>query len=298
MRNSNRTIFAFLITTLALAASACSAQSPGASSSSGSQAAPAATSTPDGQPETPGPALSPGEGTAADDCNAQMVAASGAQNTMVLLWETIDYQVESDADWKEQVNIGQIDVPAYRAAADLVADLPDAAYPGRPELWSAYSGDAVALAALLEQAATSGTPFADGIGDQIVGLAEKLRKEGMWGIYGAVDAMCDDPADDLAAAGVDELIITLTPPNSTETYRLTSPTFSTFDFDSTESVEALTSFFDNAIPKAGWKIFFSDSLDPGRYWDITGPGSPGRGTIKVLPAESGSGTTVSISFTG
>ena len=215
-----RRFFALAIGVLSIVGSACSTQAPAAGTAQATQSAVTATVAPSASAPTQAPPSSP----AADDCDIRAIAASAAQNTMVLSWETIDYQVKTDKDWKEQVDAGYLDVAKYRAAVELVKDLPDAVKPNHPkDLWSKNSGNALKLASLLEQAAASGTPFADGIGKQIVGLANELRGSGMWAIYDAVDSMCYDPADEVAASGVDELIAILAPPNAKETNRLHEP---------------------------------------------------------------------------
>ena len=80
--------------------------------------------------------------------------------------------------------------------------------------------------------------------------------------------------------------------------RNTSPTYSTFEYESTESIDALRSFYEDAFADAGWEVFWTDTYrESGTYWDINLPDGR-RLTVSVNPAESGSGTTAEIDFYG
>ena len=237
----------------------------------------------------------PSATTARSGCSDSWDAAS----TLTLTWEGIGYYVLDDAGWQDQVSQGHIDAAAYRAAAELLQDVPDADNSGTDRgLWSEHSAAALALAGLLDQAAASGTPFADGIGEQIRDQASELQSGAGTLVHFTVDHMCDDPADDLPAAGVDEIVVLLVPPSSTEANRITSPTYSTFEYESTESIDALRSFYEDAFADAGWEVFWTDTYrESGTYWDINLPDGR-RLTVSVNPAESGSGTTAEIDFYG
>ena len=299
-----RTLRSGAVALLLVILAAC-AGAPGSSQGAGSQGgaapsqdevAPPASSEPG--PST-GPAASDGGTAVGDDCEERLSDSWDAASTLTLTWEGIGYYVLDDAGWQDQVSQGHIDAAAYRAAAELLQDLPDADNSGTDRgLWSEHSAAALELAALLDQAAASGTPFADGIGEQIRDQASVLQTGAGTLVHFTVDHMCDDPADDLPAAGVDEIVVLLVPPSSTEANRITSPTFSTFDYESTESIDALRSFYEDAFADAGWEVFWTDTYrENGTYWDINLPDGR-RLTVSVNPAESGSGTTAEIDVYG
>ena len=166
--------------------------SPGQSAvqSAGPQSAPSsAAGSTDAEPSA---AVSPSAGAAydQDECYAnEYDPANSALSTLILLWPTIGYYVTDDATWQSTNATDQaLDVAAYRAAFELVKDLPDATENGAPP-WSEYAPKAGELADLLEQAEASGTPFADGIGDRIRALASDLNSNYI-AIAHAVDALC------------------------------------------------------------------------------------------------------------
>lgn len=299
-----RTVRAAAVMLLVTVVTACAGTSTGspAASAEGSSAPQRSSAEPSG-PSTgaaPSDGAAPSEGGTAvgDDCDERQSEARDAATTLSLTWESINYQVLDDASWADQVAQDWVNAVDYRAAAELLQDLPDYDDDSDRGVWSTYAADALALAALLDQADASGTPFADGIGEQIRDDATQLQYDAGTLVHFTVDHMCDDPADDLPAAGVDEIVVLLVPPSSTEANRITSPTYSTFEYESTESIDALRSFYERAFAGAGWEVFWTDTYrESGTYWDINLPDGR-RLTVSVNPAESGSGTTAEIDFYG
>ena len=289
---------AIVLVVLAACASA-PAGSQGAASQEGSGRSDGSNPPTTGAAPSSGPAASDGGTAVGDDCEERLSESWDAASTLTLTWEGIGYYVLDDAGWQDQVAQGHIDAAAYRAAAELLQDVPDADNSGTDRgLWSEHSAAALELAGLLDQAAASGTPFADGIGEQMRDDASELQFDAGTLVHFTVDHMCDDPADDLPAAGVDEIVVLLVPPSSTEASRNTSPTYSTFEYLSTESIDALRSFYEDAFADASWEVFWTDTYrESGTYWDINLPDGR-RLTVSVNPAESGSGTTAEIDIYG
>lgn len=266
-------------------------QAASAVASSGASAAPASS----------GEAAPSGEAAYdQDECYANEYApANSALSTLILLWPTIGYYVTDDATWQSTNATDQdLDVAAYRAAVELVKDLPDATENGAPP-WSEYAPEALELADLLEQAETSGTPFADGIGDRIRELASDLNSNYI-AIAHAVDAMCPpEPASGETTAEINDILASVEPPNSTEVDRLEGTTYSSFTYESTDSMDALTSFFDGAIAQTGYEVSaYYDDGDRGRRWIIQPATGGFQWGVVIEPSNTASGTTVSISFTG
>jgi hypothetical protein len=225
--------------------------------------------------------------------------ANSALSVLILLWETIVYYVTDDASWQSaSATDDDLDAAAYREAVELVQDLPDATENGAPA-WSEYAPKALELAGLLEQAEASGTPFADGIGDRIVELGSDLNANYI-AVAHAVDAMCPpEPASGETSAEIARILGVAEPPNAAEIDRLEGTTYSYVMYESTDSMDALTTFFDDAIADAGYEVSaYYDDGDRGRRWIIQNPGSGFQWGVTILPNTSGSGTEVSISFTG
>ena len=283
---------------------------PGASTSSagqsvgtqsiGTQSGPpsAATSTAAAPSTAPGPS-----GDAAynqDECYAnEYDPANAALSTLILLWPTIGYYVTDDATWQStNASDVDLDVAAYRNAIELVKDLPDATENGA-EPWSAYAPKALELADLLEQAEASGTPFADGIGDRIRELASDLNANYI-AVAHAVDAMCPpEPASGSTTGEITRIMGAISPPNATEVDRLEGTTYSSFTYESSDSMDALTTFFDDAIAQTGYEVqAYYDDGDRGRRWIIQHASIGFQWGVTIQPSNAGSGTEVSISFTG
>lgn len=225
--------------------------------------------------------------------------ANDALSTLILLWPTIGYYVTDDSTWQStNATDATLDVAAYRDAIELVKDLPDATDNGA-EPWSEYAPKALELADLLEQAEASGTPFADGIGDRIRELAADLNAN-FTSIAHAVDAMCPpEPPSGSTAGEITRIMGVITPPNATEIDRLEGTTYSSFTYESADSMDVLTTFFDDAISESGYEVqAYYDDGDRGRRWIIQHASIMFQWGVTIQPSASGSGTEVSISFTG
>jgi hypothetical protein len=287
---------------LTLIAAAC-AGAPGASTAPGQSAEPATSAGAPDSSNAPSSsqAAAPSAGTAVgDDCEERRSAASEAATNIHLMWEGINYYVNSDEAWAaETAPGGQVDVALYRTSLELIKDLPDPHEPTElGEQWSATKDDALRLADLLEQAAASGTPFADGIGEEIHTLASDLAGN-QFGMHAAVDDLCYDPADEVTAAGVEEMLAVLVPPNATETDRTTSPTLSIFHFESTDSIDDLASFYPTAIEQTGYDATLAfDDRPSSMRWNMQHATKLFDWSVILYALSGGSGTEVSISFTG
>jgi len=298
-----RSIHAALATILLIGVTGCATNPSGTDAGDrASQGQPAGSTGPQptaGGHESMRPEPSAG-GAAGADCEERQIAASEAATEIHLIWESISYYVNSDEEWAtETAPGGKVDVALYRTSIELIKDIPDPHRPtelGQP--WSVTRDDAVRLADLLEQAAASGTPFADGIGDQIHTLGASLVSA-QFGMHGAVDDMCYDPADELMAAGVEEMLAKLVPPNSTETSRTTSPDYSNFWYASTDSIDALANFYPSAIEATGYEATLAYDERPDEVrWNMTHPTKFFDWSVILTTRSDGSGTDVSITFTG
>lgn len=298
MPSARRTPILVLIL-LTMLAAACAA-APGASTTDEGQSADAAPAS-QGSGSGSSAAPAPSSGTAGgDDCEARRSAASEAATNIHLMWEGINYYVNSDEAWAaETAPGGKVDVALYRSSLELIKDIPDPHEPTElGEQWSATKDDALRLADLLEQAAASGAPFADGIGEEIHSLASDLAGN-QFGMHAAVDDLCYDPADEVTAAGVDEMLAVLVPPNSTETDRTTSPTLSIFHFDSTDSIDDLASFYPTAIEQTGYPATLAyDDRPSSMRWNMQHATKLFDWSVILYALSDGTGTEVSISFTG
>jgi hypothetical protein len=299
MRSSNLRVAVGLLTLVTACGTTPGTGGSNAGQSTGAQSQPASAA----QSTAAAPsAAAPSQDTAynQDECYANEYApANSALSTLILLWPTIGYYVTDDASWQSTNATDQdLDVAAYRAAIELVKDLPDATGNGAPP-WSEYAPEALELADLLEQAEASGTPFADGIGDRIRELASDLNSNYI-AIAHAVDAMCPpEPASGETTAEITGILAIVEPPNSTEVDRLEGTTYSSFTYESTDSMDVLTAFFDGAIAETIYEVSaYYDDGDRGRRWIIYHPTSSFQWGIVIEPSSAGSGTTVSISFTG
>jgi hypothetical protein len=294
----------YLVGLLVILLAAC-AGSPGASTApaGGSAEPPESAGAPDSSSapgSSQGPTPSEGGTAVGDDCEERRSAASEAATNIHLMWEGINYYVESDDAWAaETAPGGKVDVALYRTSLELIKDIPDPHEPSEfGEQWSATKDDAQRLADLLEQAAASGTPFADGIGEEIHSLASDLAAN-QFGMHAAVDDLCYDPADEVMAAGVEEMLAVLVPPSSTETDRTTSPTLSIFHFDSTDSIDDLASFYPTAIEETGYEATLAfDDRPSSMRWNMQHATKLFDWSVILYALSDGSGTEVSISFTG
>ncbi len=290
------------VTLLVIAVAAC-AGSPATSTTEDTSSSSAGVEPPPASADSGSSSAAPPSdgGTAVgDDCEERRSAASEAATNIHLMWEGINYYVNSDEEWAaETAPGGKVDVALYRTSLELIKDVPDPHEPTElGEQWSAKKDDALRLADLLEQAAASGTPFADGIGEEIHSLASDLAGN-QFGMHNAVDDLCYDPADEVTAAGVDEMLAVLVPPNSTETDRTTSPTLSIFHFDSTDSIDDLASFYPTAIEQTGYEATLAyDDRPSSMRWNMQHATKLFDWSVILHALSDGTGTEVSISFTG
>ena len=94
----------------------------------------------------------------------------------------------------------------------------------------------------------------------------------------------------------DQAFETLTPPNSTELTKTSAGGVIFAAFDTTESIDSLTSFYEDAISDAGLRILTTTESGGGISWIIGNDenASTFGGAISVFPASDGSGTQVSV----
>ena len=87
----------------------------------------------------------------------------------------------------------------------------------------------------------------------------------------------------------------LIPPNSTEVTKTTTPGYSFIIYDSTDSVEALTSYYESAIPAAGMTIFSTTNAGGQVAWVFAeSEGSTFGGSVSLYPSGTANNTAVSV----
>ena len=87
----------------------------------------------------------------------------------------------------------------------------------------------------------------------------------------------------------------LIPPNSTEVTKTTPPGYSFIIYDSTDSVEALTSYYESAIPAAGMTIFSTTNNGGQVAWVFAdSEGSTFGGSVSLYPSGTPNHTAVSV----
>jgi hypothetical protein len=99
------------------------------------------------------------------------------------------------------------------------------------------------------------------------------------------------------SADLDAIYEQLTPPNSTETTKTAAENIIFAVFESSDSIDSLKSFYDDAIPATGLQIFSTTEAQGGFAWTIAeSEGSTFGGAVSIYPSGSGSGTAVSVTI--
>ncbi len=93
---------------------------------------------------------------------------------------------------------------------------------------------------------------------------------------------------------LNSLVDALKPPNSTQTTRTDANGGVFIGWESTDSVDSLKSFYEDAIPKTGMKIFSTSNTSGTYVWVFAvADGSTHGGSETITPSTSGgNGTTV------
>jgi hypothetical protein len=99
------------------------------------------------------------------------------------------------------------------------------------------------------------------------------------------------------SADLDAIYEQLTPPNSTETTKTAADNIIFAVFESTDSIDSLKGFYDDAIPATGLQIFSTTEAQGGFSWTIAeSEGSTFGGAVSIYPSGTGSGTAVSVTI--
>jgi hypothetical protein len=98
---------------------------------------------------------------------------------------------------------------------------------------------------------------------------------------------------------LDELVDKLTPPNSTESSRVSQAGGIFVGWESTDSADSLKSFYEGAIPGTGMKILSTQNASGTYSWIFAeSEGSSNGGSVVIAPSSTGgSGTTVVVTVT-
>jgi hypothetical protein len=87
----------------------------------------------------------------------------------------------------------------------------------------------------------------------------------------------------------------LVPPDSKEVTKTTTPDVWFAVYESTASLDALKSFYEGAIPKAGLKIISTTTANGGIAWAVaTDESAAFGGSVSIYPSGSGSALAVSV----
>lgn len=98
-------------------------------------------------------------------------------------------------------------------------------------------------------------------------------------------------------ADVDEVYAMLTPPNATEITKTTTGGVIFAAWDSSDSLESLQSFYEDAFDDADLTIVSTTQAQGGYAWVVArGENSNFGGAVSIFPASDGSGTQVSITI--
>jgi hypothetical protein len=102
-----------------------------------------------------------------------------------------------------------------------------------------------------------------------------------------------------AGGDLDSLVEQLTPPNSTESSRVSQTGGIFVGWESTDSVDSLKSFYEGAIPATGMQIVTTQSASGTFSWIFAeSEGSTHGGSVVVAPSSNGgSGATVVVTVT-
>jgi hypothetical protein len=98
-------------------------------------------------------------------------------------------------------------------------------------------------------------------------------------------------------ADVDEVYAKLTPPNATEITKTTTGGVIFAAWDSSDSLESLQSFYEDAFDDADLTVVSTTQAQGGYAWVVArGEDSNFGGAVSIFPASDGSGTQVSITI--
>lgn len=97
-----------------------------------------------------------------------------------------------------------------------------------------------------------------------------------------------------ASGDVGEMVSRLEPPNATEVSRFSSADGVVISWESTDSVDSVKSFYDDAIEEAGLNVYGTTDVQGTHSWVISEESGSGyNGSVTIGPSSSGSGTSVS-----
>ena len=97
-----------------------------------------------------------------------------------------------------------------------------------------------------------------------------------------------------AEGDVDEMIGRLEPPNATEVSRFSSSDGVVIGWESSDSVDSVKGFYDDAIAEAGLNVYGTTDVQETHSWVIAEESGNGfNGSVTIGPSSSGSGTSVS-----
>jgi hypothetical protein len=97
-----------------------------------------------------------------------------------------------------------------------------------------------------------------------------------------------------AEGDVDEMVGRLEPPNATEVSRFSSSDGVVIAWESTDSVESVKGFYDDAIEEAGLNVYGTTDVQGTHSWVISEDSGTGyNGSVTIGPSNSGNGTSVS-----
>jgi len=104
----------------------------------------------------------------------------------------------------------------------------------------------------------------------------------------------NDSSGGNADGDVDELIARLEPPNATEVSRFSSSDGVVIAWESSDSVDSVKSFYDDAIEDAGLNVYGTTDVEGTHSWVISEESGTGyNGSVTIGPSSTGNGTSVS-----
>jgi hypothetical protein len=97
------------------------------------------------------------------------------------------------------------------------------------------------------------------------------------------------------SGNVGDVAKALVPPNSHEVTSTTAADTSFIVYESSDSIDSLKSFYEDAIPKIGMRIFSTTQASGGvAYVMATDESASFGGAVSIYPSDTGSGATVSV----
>ena len=97
-----------------------------------------------------------------------------------------------------------------------------------------------------------------------------------------------------AEGDVDEMIARLEPPNATEVSRFSSSDGVVIAWESSDSVDSVKGFYDDAIEDAGLTVYGTTDVQGTHSWVISEESGTGyNGSVTIGPSSTGNGTSVS-----